>query len=190
MVTSTSILAIFLAVLPLSSCLPTKDLSIIKRAKNIFSRKPLNRRGTQAQYVEYAVEASKAMQQDWYDTSTGLWNGSWWNSANAITTLADFQDHFNGSIGSVTSTVFPNTLKQAPLAPQFNYTGFINGFYDDELWWALAWIRVWDVTPEDDPMRNQYLDTAKSIFNDAKVSWGSSNCKALWYVSFLHPPTP
>ena len=44
-------------------------------------------------------------------------------------------------------------------------------YYDDEGWWALAWIAVYDVT------RNQtYLNTAESIFEDMKAAYGTTNC--------------
>ncbi|KOS18366.1 putative mannan endo-1 [Escovopsis weberi] len=41
-------------------------------------------------YVSEAVTAIQALNQAWYDTNTGLWNNAWWNSGNALTTLADF----------------------------------------------------------------------------------------------------
>jgi uncharacterized protein YyaL (SSP411 family) len=67
----------------------------------------------------------------------------------------------------------PTTLAKAPLFDK--YTGFLNGFYDDELWWTLAWIKVYDITND-----AQYLDTASSIFENAKSAWGTSPCGGLW----------
>ncbi|KAG7134107.1 putative mannan endo-1 like protein [Verticillium longisporum] len=50
------------------------------------------------------------------------------------------------------------------------FPGFINEFYDDEGWWALALIRAFDVT------RDQgYLDMAANIFDDMKTG-GNTNC--------------
>lgn len=135
---------------------------------------PIVRRSTsQLDYVAYAVAASNQM-QTWYNAATGLYSGAWWNSANVITTLADFQEKFPTSISALTGQVFPTTLAMAPKA--FGFTGFLNGFYDDELWWTLAWIKVYDVTGE-----QQYLDMAAQIFEDPKSSFGSSNCKGLWW---------
>ncbi|KAJ0113938.1 hypothetical protein J7T55_010182 [Diaporthe amygdali] len=41
------------------------------------------------------------------------------------------------------------------------FSGFINNYYDDEGWWALAWIRAYDVTGS-----TNYLSMAESIFAD------------------------
>ena len=140
--------------------------------KVLLPRYPLDRRATQTDYVAYAVAASNQM-QTWYDAATGLWGGAWWNSANVLTTLADFAEHFPNSINHITDQVFPTTLAKAPEA--YGFDGFLNGFYDDELWWALAWIKVYDVIGD-----SKYLNTAAQIFEDSKNSFGTSNCGALW----------
>jgi uncharacterized protein YyaL (SSP411 family) len=88
--------------------------------------------------------------------------------------LADFQDYFPSYVDSITDQVFPTTLAQAPTFD--GYAGFLNGFYDDELWWVLAWIKVFDVTGD-----TQYLDTASTIFEDAKNAWGQTPCGGLWW---------
>jgi hypothetical protein len=123
---------------------------------------------TQADYVDHSVVGINQM-QTWYDAQTGLWQDAWWNSANALTTLADFQAYFPGAVENITSVVFPTTLSQAPTA--YGYIGFLDNYYDDELWWALAWIQVYDVTGD-----TKYLDTASSIFEDAKAAWGTTPC--------------
>ncbi|CAD6505851.1 BgTH12-01338 [Blumeria graminis f. sp. triticale] len=67
--------------------------------------------------------------------------------------------------------VFENTLKQAP---QYN-DGFINGFYDDEGWWALSWIQAYDITG-----RHEYLSAAVDIFNDMKKA-STTPCGGIWW---------
>ena len=47
-----------------------------------------------------------------------------------------------------------------------NYQGFINGFYDDEGWWALAWISAYDLTGDEN-----YLAAANDIFQDMAGGW-------------------
>lgn len=132
----------------------------------------LNGRATATDYVAYATAAIDQM-QTWYSASTGLWSSAWWSSANVLTMLADFQEYFPDKAKPTTNLVFPTTLAQAPAAG--GYPGFINGFYDDELWWVLAWIKVYDVTGD-----STYLDTAATIFEDAKTVWGSTPCGGLW----------
>jgi predicted alpha-1,6-mannanase (GH76 family) len=123
-------------------------------------------------YAQNARTAIEELQKS-YDPSTGLYNGLWWNSANVITMLADFQEYLPSYISDVNARVFPTTLTVAPQSSGFG--AFLNSYYDDELWWALAWIKVYDVTQD-----AKYLDMASNIFEDAKSSWGSSPCGGLW----------
>ncbi|KAM7198576.1 hypothetical protein V8F20_006106 [Naviculisporaceae sp. PSN 640] len=56
------------------------------------------------------------------------------------------------------------------------FPGFINEYYDDEGWWALAWIRSWDVTK--DP---GYLDMAEQIFADMKAGTDNVCGGGVWW---------
>ena len=91
--------------------------------------------------------------QSWFEPKTGLYRTTgWWNSANAITTLADYT---RVSDDQQFAYVFPVVLSAA----QKTSPGFLNNFYDDEGWWALAWVGAYDVTHE-----RGYLVMAESIF--------------------------
>jgi predicted alpha-1,6-mannanase (GH76 family) len=108
--------------------------------------------------------------QAWYDPTTGLYRTTgWWNSANAITTLADYAQVTGDK---QYAAVFPNTLAAA----QRTSAGFLNNYYDDEGWWALAWIAVYDVTR--DP---RYLDMAASIFEDMTKGWDQTCSGGIWW---------
>lgn len=131
----------------------------------------LEGRATRETYSNEVVAGISVIGQ-WYNTSNGLWNDAWWNSANVITMLADFQVFAPEKISNYTSTIFPHTFEHAPIWGGF--TGFINDFYDDELWWVLAWIQVFDVTDD-----QKYLDMASSIFEDSKKVWGEPPCGGL-----------
>ncbi|ADV82089.1 glycoside hydrolase family 76 [Terriglobus saanensis SP1PR4] len=113
--------------------------------------------------------AAKQLQRD-YNKTTGLYStAGWWNSANSITTLADL------SLTLHTRRYFPvfeNTLVQAPK----KFPGFLNEFYDDEGWWALAWIRVYDVTKDE-----KYLKTSEAIFQDMTTGWDETCDGGIWW---------
>lgn len=127
---------------------------------------------TAQDYLNDATSAIAKLQER-YNTTTGLWDSAWWPSANVLTMLADLAEYYPDAISDVTDVVFPTTLANAPSA--LGYTDFINDYYDDELWWALAFIQVYDVTGN-----TTYLDQASSIFEDAKSAWGTSSCGGLW----------
>jgi predicted alpha-1,6-mannanase (GH76 family) len=120
-------------------------------------------------------EAQRAAQgivklQTWYDAQTGLYRTTgWWNSANAITTLADYEQ----ATGTRRfDAVFHDTFGAA----QKTSAGFLNRFYDDEGWWALAWIDVYDLTH-----RNEYLAMADSIFADMAKGWDDTCSGGIWW---------
>ena len=115
--------------------------------------------------------AGVATLQTWYVPSTGLYKtNAWWNYANNITVLAEF------SKASGSRAYFPamqNTYAEA----QKLYPGFINHFYDDEGWWALAWIDAFDATGN-----HQYLTMAQAIFKDMAGGWDSATCGGgIWW---------
>ena len=140
--------------------------------------------------------------QKWYNETTGLWETTgWWNSANALTMLADFVA-VKSSLDGVAKHVFQNTFAQAQKSslatvkvitpsfvttytgphfppgitlPQNGFSGFLNDYYDDEGWWALAWLQIYDLTKE-----QQYLKTATDIFGDMTKGWGGT-CGGVWW---------
>jgi predicted alpha-1,6-mannanase (GH76 family) len=136
------------------------------------------------------AEAAFQVLQAWYNTNTGIWNTTgWWNSANCLTVIGDLAA-VDPSVKAQVSAVYANTIVAAAnlnlgvskfVLPDYNietlYTnpkpgivsrqanpkGFLNGFYDDEGWWALGWIQAYDVTGT-----AEYLDEAIDIFMDMK----------------------
>jgi predicted alpha-1,6-mannanase (GH76 family) len=120
-------------------------------------------------YLRHAALATGTLQA-WYDENTGLYQTTgWWNSANAITVLADYE-----RVARVHQydSVFANTL----VAAQRKAPGFLNNFYDDEGWWALAWIDVYDLTGD-----RRYLMAAQSIFADMSEGWDETCSGGIWW---------
>lgn len=56
------------------------------------------------------------------------------------------------------------------------FSGFINNYYDDEGWWALAWVRAYDVTGI-----TEYLDMAESIFADMQGGVNGTCGGGIWW---------
>lgn len=120
--------------------------------------------------MSFLEEASHGIEtlQAWYDQGTGLWTTTgWWNSANATTVLI----HYSRLSGSnewkadIENTFTANESK-----------GFLNTYYDDEGWWALAWIDAYDWTGD-----GRYLSMAESIFADMTNGWDGTCNGGIWW---------
>ena len=110
--------------------------------------------------------------QGWYNPATGLYNTTgYWNAGNSITVLANYSrlDHTSAYF-----PIFANTLQQTPKA----YPGFLDGYYDDEGWWALAWIDVYDLTKQP-----EYLAAANHLFTDMTGAWDNTCGGGIWWNS-------
>jgi predicted alpha-1,6-mannanase (GH76 family) len=100
--------------------------------------------------------------QQWYNTG-GLYNTTgWWNAANCMEALetvaaADNQLQYLG--------VLSNTFNLN------NGGNFLDGYYDDDGWWANAWIRAFDLTGN-----TNFLNMAKTIFATMTNAWVASSC--------------
>jgi predicted alpha-1,6-mannanase (GH76 family) len=123
---------------------------------------------SRAQVSGADVAKAVSVLQKWYVPETGIYKSTgWWNSANAITTLANYS-RVAGTKEFV--PVFANTLEKAQTGPD-GAVGFLNKYYDDEGWWALAWVDVYDLTGDE-----KYLRQAWSIFKDMQLGWETESC--------------
>lgn len=125
------------------------------------------------QSVSNAVQAL----QTWYDPSTGLYKTTgWWNSANAITVLVDYERE---SKSTQYDSVVANTFMAAQRTTEDKKprAGFINKYLDDEGWWALAWIDAYDLTHN-----KSYLAMGQSIFADMAAEWDDTCDGGIWWL--------
>ena len=118
-----------------------------------------------------------------YNHDTGLFNTTgWWNSANAITALADASRLTHDK--SIRPTL-RNTFERAPNGTAKAAPNFLNEFYDDEGWWALAWIDTYELAPHGDPGK-RYLRMAETIFTDMSGGWDTTCGGGIWWKKDRH----
>jgi predicted alpha-1,6-mannanase (GH76 family) len=117
-----------------------------------------------------AAKAGIAVLQRWYSRSTGLWETTgWWNCANALTAVVSY-GLYTGDLSY--RGVVENTFIRA----QWRKPGFINEFFDDNLWWALAWAKACDLTGD-----QRYLRAAQAIFAHSLSGWDDTCRGGLWW---------
>nr|POE94333.1 hypothetical protein CFP56_16573 [Quercus suber] len=138
-----------------------------------FSQVPLVSAAARGDYINYAVSAANVLNAQWYNSSNGLWENMWWNSANMVTSLADFSAAYGAAkTHSLSIAGSTGTFTKAMV---YNDQSYLNNYYDDEGWWALAWIRMYDVSGN-----AQYLETAEFIFADLLTGNGAT-CGGHWW---------
>lgn len=118
-----------------------------------------------------ADELAASALQNWYDINAGNWSSSLrWQWANAVQALESTYVRTNGlEYGYAMTDTYD----------QNNSGNFINDAgYDDEGWWALAWLRAYDLTGN-----SRYLSMAKTIFNDMSTNgWDTTVCGGgMWW---------
>jgi predicted alpha-1,6-mannanase (GH76 family) len=117
-----------------------------------------------------AAQAGTGVLQRWYSRRTGLWKTTgWWNSANALTAVIGYSQHTGDRayLGVVENTFVKAQRRKA---------GFINEFFDDNLWWALAWVAAFDLTGDE-----RYLTAARAIFAHSLSGWDDTCGGGLWW---------
>jgi predicted alpha-1,6-mannanase (GH76 family) len=120
----------------------------------------------EADYYAQSLESARVL-QEWYN-ARGQWDTTgWWNAANCLEAIEHVIELTNGEqYTDVIRRTFNRNRRD----------NFLNEFYDDEGWWALAWIRAFDLTGE-----TRYLDMAKVIFADMVTGWDDHCGGGIWW---------
>ena len=116
------------------------------------------------------ARAGAAALQRRYRPESGVWGECWWQSANALEAIVDYMS-ITGSteyLQVITST-FTRTQDQA--------VDFLNKYYDDEGWWAIALLKAFDLTAEP-----RHLDMARRIFADMVTGWDDTFGGGIWWT--------
>jgi predicted alpha-1,6-mannanase (GH76 family) len=113
--------------------------------------------------------AGMAVLHGFYDVPSGLYNRNhWWTGANMLEVTLDYSRETGDP--SYLATV-ENTFVKVKDGSYLGFVNFLNEYYDDEGWWALAWIKAYDLTHD-----VKYLNMAKVIFDDMKAGWNPAHC--------------
>ena len=122
------------------------------------------------QYRVWAGQAVDALQR-WYSPRTGLWKtAAWWNCANALTAVVQ---HSQRTGEDRYRYVIERTFGRARQGRR----DFTNQYYDDDGWWALAWIAAFDLTGD-----ARYLDQARALFAGLTAGWDDVCGGGLWWT--------
>jgi predicted alpha-1,6-mannanase (GH76 family) len=116
-----------------------------------------------------AAAGIRALQR-WYVRRTGRWTTTgWWNAANALTAVIRYTQHTGDrALSEIIETTFT--------AAQRKHANFINRFFDDNGWWALAWVTAYDLTGD-----SRYLGAARTIFAHNQSGWDGTCGGGLWW---------
>jgi predicted alpha-1,6-mannanase (GH76 family) len=125
--------------------------------------------GAADDYRAYAAAGIGALQQ-WYHPRSGQWKTTgWWNAAEALSAVIQYT-HRTGD--PTWAGVIPATFAAA----QRKNAGFVNRYYDDNGWWALAWVAAYDLAGED-----RYLEAAQAIFSRNTTGWDDTCRGGVWW---------
>jgi predicted alpha-1,6-mannanase (GH76 family) len=119
---------------------------------------------------DYRAQAAIQALQRWYLRDTGLWETTgWWNAANALTAVIRYTQYTG-------DRTYAEVIEDTFTAARYRHAGFINSFFDDNGWWALAWLAAYDLIGD-----SRYLDAAQAIFEHNQGGWDGTRGGGLWW---------
>lgn len=121
------------------------------------------------QTYRLCADAGITTLQEWYDPQSGQWRSTgWWNAANVLWVILEYMERSgNRNYDAVVSNTFARNKNGS----------FLNNFYDDEGWWALTWMKAYDVTGN-----AAYLKRAETIFADMLTGWDEIFGGGSWWT--------
>jgi hypothetical protein len=79
---------------------------------------------------------------------------------------------FAGPLGAIVGAIggfFGGGGAAAATIARIYYRNFLNSFYDDQGWWALAWVKAYDLTGD-----RKFLTQAETIFENMTGGWDAT----------------
>lgn len=134
----------------------------------------------------------KNLNTKYFDPINNLWNCKnfgcdWWQSAWTLYIMNDFihisyllkkNDSYTNELVNITKFIYNSFSVEHECdscnGDIQNVSFFIqcNGYYDDEAWWALAWMRAYQVSQYTKSIP-EYLDLSKKITLHLKQGWNN-----------------
>lgn len=119
------------------------------------------------------------------DPTTGLWpiphTGAWWSSANDLTALIDAERALGShTYDGMIARTYDRYVRPACCYP---FRDFTNHYYDDSLWWGLAWLDAYRWTGD-----VRYLAVAEvddAYVHSARIA-GTCGAGIPWAMSTIH----
>jgi predicted alpha-1,6-mannanase (GH76 family) len=125
---------------------------------------------TERDYRAYSAAGVAALQRWYRPWITGRWRTTgWWNAANALIAVLDYTQRTGDQ-------TYARVSRRTFRAAGCRHRHFLVRYFDDNGWWALAWIKAYDVTGED-----RYLDAARRIFDNLVTGWDDTCRGGVWW---------
>jgi hypothetical protein len=125
--------------------------------------------------TERATLAAGALRDHFWNESAGLWGEDlWWENAcsleataaHALLTQGGSNLTLRKRVGADIHRLYSQTTNMSKGGPT------ITGYFDDEEWWALGWLRAWELTGNTD-----YIERTHTIFSHmVEAAWNDSTC--------------
>lgn len=129
---------------------------------------------TKQQRIDHMLNASGVLNRQWYEQENGMWQDMWWNSGAILATIGDVA-LINEDFKQTATEIYSNSLIAAKASNPYHSHSWLDDFYDDEGWWALGWIKAYDVTND-----TRYLEAANEIFDDL-LKGNHATCGGHWW---------
>jgi len=121
--------------------------------------------------MDKAATLVNALQTQFYNVRSGLWDTTgWWNSANSLEALIEYTMYAKDESYE---WVVENTFKLTTIEQT------LNGEYDDEQWWALGWLKAYELTKDE-----KYLSRAVILWNDIYYNAWDNVCGGGVWLNF------
>lgn len=124
--------------------------------------------------IDHTLNATDVLNQQWYSQDDGMWGHLWWQSGAMLATIGDVA-LLSRDFKPTAADIYSNSLVAAKASNPYDPNSFLDDFYDDEGWWAMGWIKAYDVTHD-----KRYLNAANDIFNDL-LTGNDATCGGHWW---------